>query len=97
VIAIFTGPKLTVDAVESLTEAAEQGAWAHAIVAEKADAPPAITVHIASVPGDQLVPDLTAITWFANGEGQVVAFLRPASGTGFAKAIVVELSAARNE
>ena len=92
VVVVFTGPKLDASALETLTEAAESGASAHAIVAEKTSAPPAITVHVANVPAVQLVPDQTAITWFANGQGEVVAFLRPFSGAGLAKAIVRRLA-----
>jgi hypothetical protein len=83
---------LTPDALAYLAEATEQGASVHAIVTQRSDAPKDVFMHIANVPPEQLIADQTAITWFANRDGQVVAFLRPFSGPGFAKAIVTKLS-----
>jgi hypothetical protein len=95
IVVVYTGPKLTPDAIEYLEESVQQGASVHALVAEASSAPPGIPIHIAQARPEELIADATAMTWFANKDGQVVAFLRPFSGSGFAKAIVQRLSKAQ--
>jgi hypothetical protein len=92
---VYTGPKLTPDAIKTLEESVEAGASVHAIVTEGGQAPAGVALHIAKVKPEQLIADATPITWFAEKNNQVVAFLRPFSGAGFAKAIVHELSTSR--
>lgn len=92
VTVVYTGPTLTPDAITVLGHAVQAGASVHAIVTEAEDAPAGVTVHIADVAPDQLVPAMTPIIWFANRNHEVVAYLRPYSGDGLATAIVNHLS-----
>jgi hypothetical protein len=97
VTVVFTGPKLTPDAIAYLKEATEAGAIAHAIVAEASSEPVnSIAIHVIDTDPKQLLPNATPITWFAGEDNQVVAFLRPFSGDGYARAIVHGLKARAN-